>query len=127
VSAKLPAPARAGTSASIDERAARLRVGRCVLELELLGDPAVDSALRHVPDQHLACGRDGLCQRRILLQLAPDEGQRRRRRRSLQVRRDRLRLGGFPGLDAVDDDQPPVTGEEPEGVGSSDQIVDGQF
>ena len=53
-------------------------------ELELLGDPARERPLRHVPDKQLAVGGDRLRERRVLLQLAADERERRRRARALR-------------------------------------------
>ena len=93
------------------------------MQRELLGDPLLQRPLRHVPEQQLALpGDDRLRERRVLLQLAADERERRRRRRRLQVRGDLLDVLGLPGLDALDDDQPPLGREEPERVAGGDRV-----
>src|SRR5581483_245763 len=104
----------------LDERAGRLRIDLLAVDLELLRDPALQAPLRHVPQQNLTGGGDRLRDRGVLLELAGDERERRRRGGGLQVRGDRLRVRGLPGVDAFDDDQTPLGGEEPERVRRSD-------
>src|SRR5258708_40251754 len=54
----------------VDQGAASLGVGGYVVQLELLGDPGLESARGDIPEQDLAHGRDRLCERSGLLQLA---------------------------------------------------------
>ena len=107
----------------LDQRAAALRVGGRAAQLELLRHPAGKAPLGHVPVQNLAGSRSDLRDRRVLLQFAGDERQGRRRRRRLQVRGDRLRVRGLPGLRLGDDDQAPVAREQPERVAHGDDVL----
>ena len=76
----------------LGEQAAGLRLGLRLVQLELVGDPACDRLHDDVPDQQLALRRDGLRERRVLLQLAADERERRPGRGRLQVVGDRFRV-----------------------------------
>ena len=75
---------------------------------ELLRHPVGHAPFRNVVDKVVARLRTRLCQRGVLLQLGCDQSQRRLRRRALQIRSDRLRLGRFPLVDVLDDYESPL-------------------
>jgi hypothetical protein len=109
-----------------DQCASGRAVGLCAVELELVSDPALERFLRRVPDQELAYGRDRFGEWYVLLELAGgDQGQRGRRSRRFEVRRDRLRVVRLPRLDAFDDDQPAVARKEAERVARGHHVVAG--
>ena len=107
----------------LGEQAAGFRLGGRAAQLELLGDPARHSSRQHVPEENRPMAGDGLRERRVLAQVAGDERERRAGRRRLEVRRDRLRVGRLPELDAFEDDQPAPGAEEPHRVARGNRVV----
>ena len=117
----------------VDQRGARLGLGACARLAEALGDPLVDVLLRDVVREHVARFRARLGQRRVLLQLLGDEGERRARRGRGEVRLDRLHVCRLPAVrepalvvaaavDSLDDDEPRVA-EEAAGVAERDRLL----
>ena len=107
----------------LDEDTRRLGLDRRAVDLELLRDPALEAALRHLPVQHLSRRGHRLRDRSVLLQFGGDERERRRRRRRLQVGRDGLRVRCLPDVGPLDDDQAARVGEEAERVAGRDDVL----
>jgi hypothetical protein len=107
----------------LDQQARRFGVDAHPALPELLRDPVGHAPLRHVIDEQIADLRTGLGQRGVLLELRGDECEHGVGRGARKVRSDRLRVGGLPAVDVLDDHEPPASAEQAERVARRDRVV----
>ena len=111
----------------LDERTARVAVGRSAEAGELLADPLGKLLLRHVVSEDLAGLGDCLGERRVFLDPVADERENGRRRGSGEVRLELLDIRGLPGLHPVDHDKACLAAEEAEGIAGGDRVLRRRF
>ncbi len=118
----------------LDEERARVRLGLDARLTESLGDPGHAPALRDVVQQQIAALRTGFGDRRVLLDLHPDQREHRLGCRRGKVRRDRFDVCRLPSagrrpvvfllatVDVGDEDEARVT-EKAAGVTEVDNVL----